>query len=137
MIVQLAHVCIETSDLDKTESFYSLLGAKRQFDFKNKQGELVGFYMSFGNNSYIEIIKVSTARKEGNIRHFALEVADVDALYTLLKNNGIEATERELGGDETLMVTSHDPNGNFIEFHQYTEKSFQHHGGVCIVDYNP
>lgn len=137
MIVQLAHVCIETDNLELTESFYLALGAKRQFDFRNHQDSLVGFYLSLGKNTYIEIIKVATPRNEGNIRHFALEVENVEETYQLLKDRGIEVSEAELGGDETRMVTCHDPNGNFIEFHQYTAKSYQHHGGVCKVDYQP
>lgn len=137
MVVQLAHVCIETDDLDKTEAFYASLGVNRQFEFRNKQDELVGFYLSFGNNSYIEVIKVNNPREEGNIRHFSIEVEDVDATRELLTGKGVEVTDKELGGDQTLMVTCHDPNGNFIEFHQYTDKSFQHHGGVCKVDYTP
>lgn len=34
MIVGLAHVCIETADLEATENFYALLGAKRQFELE-------------------------------------------------------------------------------------------------------
>ncbi len=137
MVVRLAHVCIETNDFGPTEEFYDYLGIIRQFEFRIKQYELVGVYLSIGETTYIEIIKVKEPKSEGNMRHFALQVEDVDATRSLLLSKGIEVTEKELGIDHTWMVTSHDPNGNFIEFHQYTDKSMQQQGGVCEIDYTP
>ena len=137
MVVRLAHVCIETDDFDPCEEFYGYLGINRQFEFRNKQNELVGVYLSIGETTYIEIIKVKNPLSKGNMRHFALQVEDVEATRELLMSRGIEVTEKELGIDHTLMVTCHDPNGNFIEFHQYTNKSMQQQGGVCEIDYTP
>jgi len=137
MIVRLAHVCIETKDLDATESFYSALGARRQFEFRNKQGVLVGMYLYFGERSFIEVIKVSKVREEGAVRHFALEVDDVDTVYEVLREQGVEVSPAKLESDHTLMVTCCDPNGIFIELQQYTANSMQKVGGVCEVDYQP
>jgi catechol 2,3-dioxygenase-like lactoylglutathione lyase family enzyme len=137
MVVRLAHVCIETADFGPTEEFYSYLGINRQFEFRNKQNELVGVYLTIGETTYIEIIKVKHPKSEGNMRHFALQVEDVDATRELLMSKDVKVTEKELGIDHTLMVTCHDPNDNFIEFHQYTDKSMQQHGGVCEIDYTP
>lgn len=137
MIVRLAHVCIETNDLEATENFYTALGATRQFEFRNKQNALVGMYLYFGENSFIEVIKVSEVRQEGVVRHFALEVEDVNAVYQALTEHGVEATPANLESDHTLMVTCHDPNGIFIELQQYTAKSMQKVGGVCEIDYEP
>jgi len=137
MVIRLAHVCIETDDFGPTEEFYGSLGIHRRFEFRNRQNELVGVYLSAGETSYIEIIKVRHPKSEGNMRHFALQVEDVEETRALLMSKGVEVTEKELGIDHTLMVTCHDPNGNFIEFHQYTDKSMQQHGGVCEIDYTP
>lgn len=137
MVVRLAHVCIETDDFKPTEEFYGYLGINRQFEFRNKQNELVGVYLSIGEDTFIEIIKVKEPKSEGNMRHFALQVEDVDETRDLLLSKGVEVTEKILGIDHTLMVTCRDPDGNFIEFHQYTEKSMQQHGGVCEIDYTP
>ena len=35
------------------------------------------------------------------------------------------------------MVTCRDPNGVFIELHQYDHRSMQQHGGTCVIDYVP
>jgi len=137
MIVRLAHVCIESDDLAATESFYKQLGIERKFEFRNKQNELIGMYLDFGNDTYFEIIKVREPRKEGIIRHFAIEVENVEEVRQTLLNQGVDVSEKMLGVDHTWMVTCHDPNGIFIEFHEYTKDSLQKTGGSCEIDYRP
>ena len=137
MRTNLAHVCIEASDLAATEAFYRVLGLERRFEFKNLQGELVGFYLAFGNNTFIEVIKTSKPKPAGIIKHFAIEVDDIDATYAQLKMHHIDVTEKELAKDNQWMVTCTDPNGIFIELQQYTPQSMQLVGGVCEVDYRP
>ena len=137
MIVRLAHVCIESSDLEATEQFYTALGLKRQFEFRNKQDELIGMYLAFGEMTFLEIIKVRQVRAEGAVRHFAIEVDDVQAIHSALQSQNIPINPCELGEDKTWMVTCTDPNGVFIEFHQYTQQSMQRVGGTCVLDYQP
>ncbi len=137
MAIKLAHVCIETEDLAKTEQFYSLLGLRRQFDFRNKSGELVGYYLAFDNSSYIEVIKVLPAKANGNIAHFAIETDDIDELSKTITQAGIDVSDKELGGDKCWLIKLRDPNGIFIECHEYTAQSFQRVGGTCTVDYQP
>ena len=86
MGVRLAHVCFESDDLDKTEAFYNILGIERRFEFRNLQDELVGYYLAFDNQTYIEVIKTARLAKPGLIRHFAIEVDNVDDVYDALKS---------------------------------------------------
>ena len=137
MITGLAHVCIESRDLEATEIFYRVLGLERQFDFRNKNNELVGFYLAFANRTFIEVIKNTKAGGDGIIRHFAMEVDDVNEAYSKLSDAGYAVTEKELAGDRNWMITCHDPNGIFIELQQYTAESMQLVGGICEVDYEP
>ena len=137
MQTKLAHVCIESHDLAATEAFYGALGLKRRFIFHNLQGELVGFYLAFDNNTFIEVVKTSKPKPAGIIKHFAIEVDDIDATYSQLKKHGIDVTEKELAKDHQWMVTCTDPSGIFIELQQYTPRSMQLVGGVCEVDYQP
>ena len=137
MLVRLAHVCIETTDLEATETFYRQLGAQRRFEFRNLDEMLIGMYMDFGQDSYIELVLVAEPRVEGSINHFALQVEDIDRAREQLQNAGIETSEKELGVDQTWMITCRDPNGVYIELHQYTEQSLQHRGGTCHIDYHP
>ena len=137
MLVRLAHVCIETPDLEATEAFYQLLGAQRRFEFRNPQDQLIGMYMYFGQDSYIELVRVAQPRQEGAINHFALQVSDIDAAHDLLQQANVQVSDKELGVDHTWMVTCRDPNGVYIELHQYTDDSMQHRGGTCYIDYTP
>ncbi len=137
MRAHLAHVCFETDDLEATEAFYNILGIKRRFEFRNLQNELVGYYLAFDNQTFIEVIKTGKLAKPGLIRHFAIEVDSVDDAYQQLTNNGIEVTEKKFAGDQNWMITCHDPNGIFIELQEYTNESMPKVGGRCQVDYCP
>jgi glyoxylase I family protein len=136
-VIKLAHVCIESADLDATERFYACLGLRRQFDFRNPAGLLVGYYLRFDDETFLEVIRVEGVRAEGAVRHFAIESDDVEGLRGRLLAAGFEAGKKRLGGDHTWMVTCRDPSGVFIELHQYDARSMQRHGGVCVVDYVP
>ena len=134
---KLAHVCIESADLEATERFYACLGLRRQFEFRNPSGLLIGYYLKFDNETFIEVIRVKRVRPEGAVRHFAIESEDIDALRMGLLAAGFEASDKRLGEDNTWMVTTHDPNGVFIELHEYDTNSMQQQGGVCVIDYEP
>lgn len=135
MKTALAHTCIETENLEATEAFYGLLGLRRQFEFRNLENELVGVYLAFDNQTYLEVIVVGEARSTGCIRHFAIEVDSVAQAHDTLQQAGVDVSAKKLGGDQTWMVTCTDPNGVFIELHEYTAQSMQLKGGVCEVDY--
>lgn len=134
----LAHVCIETGELERTEAFYAVLGLERRYEFRNQHDDLVGFYLAFpGSQTYIEVIKVHEPRATGAVRHFAIEVDDVRAAREALLGAGVETGDAVLERDRTMMITCHDPNGIFIEIQEYTPESMQTQGGVCRVDYVP
>jgi catechol 2,3-dioxygenase-like lactoylglutathione lyase family enzyme len=136
-MIKLAHVCIESADLEATERYYGCLGLRRQFDFRNPAGLLIGYYLKFDDLTFLEVIRVERVRVEGAVRHFAIESDDVEGLRRNLIASGFEASEKRLGEDNTWMVTSRDPNGVFIELHQYDLRSMQQVGGVCVIDYVP
>lgn len=136
-MIRLAHVCIESADLDATERFYGCLGIRRQFEFRNPAGLLIGYYLKFDNQTFLEVIRVEEVRAEGAVRHFAIESDDIEDLRTRLLAAGFHATEKRLGEDHTWMVTCRDPNGVFIELHQYDTRSMQQQGGTCVIDYVP
>jgi catechol 2,3-dioxygenase-like lactoylglutathione lyase family enzyme len=138
LIVRLAHVCVESADLEASEAFYQILGAQRRFDFRNFEDELIGMYLYFGEDSYIELVKISKPKKnEGSLVHFALEVNDLTATLMQLKGRGVKVGKAELGVDHTWVAICHDPSGVMIELHQYTEQSLQKTGGMCRIDYRP
>lgn len=134
MIKQLAHVCIHTQDLDATEAFYrDVLGMEKSFNFE-REGAHFGYYLKAGNNSFIEVFKGNPGAA-GNINHLALEVDDLDAALARIRACGIKANDKVYGKDEAWQSWLTDPNGVRIELHQYTPKSMQQNGGLCVVDW--
>jgi predicted enzyme related to lactoylglutathione lyase len=134
---KLAHICIETQDLEKTEAFYQMLDLRRRFEFRNKEGALVGFYLAFDDETFIEVILSRTARTGGIIKHFAIETDNLDKVRNSLLDGGVDVSEKELAIDFTWMAKCRDPNGIFIELMEYTPESMQRAGGTCEVDYKP
>jgi len=136
-VTRLAHVCIESADLNATERFYGRLGMSRQFDFQNLQGEAIGYYLRFDDESFIEVVRVAEVKPEGRVMHFAIETSDIDGLRDRLLTGGYAASEKTLGADQTWVVTCRDPSGILIELQQYGEHSMQFRGGTCLIDYTP
>src|SRR5579872_2081904 len=131
-MLKLAHVCIESADLEATERFYSCLGLRRQFTFHNPQGLLIGYYLRFDDQTFLEVVRVRQVRGEGGVRHFALETDDLDGLRAKLLGAGFAPEAKRLGEDHTWVVACRDPNGVMIELQQYGPRSMQREGGVCL-----
>ena len=132
MIKQIAHICINTKNLEKTYDFYTkVLGLEKGFEFE-REGELFGYYIKLGNNTFIEIFKGEPG-EVGNINHLAIEVDDLDGLIQKIRSHGIEINDKILGIDQSYQVWITDPNGIRIEFHEYTPESMQLIGGRCVI----
>ena len=136
MITGLAHVCLAAGNLDDTQRFYCEgLGFTKAFDFI-RDGKVVGFYLKVSDMTYVEVFLQDDIRPDGAcpIRHFCLEVQDIDAVANHLKANGYDVTEKKLGADRSWQAWTTDPAGVRIEFHQYTEESCQTTGQNCVLD---
>jgi glyoxylase I family protein len=134
MIKQLAHVCIYSTDLDATTRFYCEgLELERGFEFV-RNGDLFGYYINLGENTFIEVFKGEPGT-EGNIKHIAIEVDDMDQIITRLREYGYEVGDKSLEADHSWQAWTTDPNGVKIEFHEYTDDSLQLTGGTCLVDW--
>ena len=135
MITGFAHVCLAAADLEATERFYSDgLGFQKVFDFV-RDGDVVGFYVKVTDGTYIEVFRQDDIRPDGScpIRHFCLEVADIDEVSAHLKSSGYDVTDKKLGADHSWQAWTADPSGVRIEFHQYTEDSCQKTGQTCVL----
>ncbi len=137
MITQIAHVCIGAKDLQESEHFYcKVLGLSKKFDFR-KAGELFGFYLDVGNNTFIEVFPetAEVAVEKTIIRHLCLEVDDLAALIVRVKEHDWEISEKKMGADHSWQAWITDPSGVKIEFHQYTPESLQILGTTCEVNW--
>jgi glyoxylase I family protein len=128
MITGLAHVCFTVRDLDESIAFYrDKLGLTPAFDFVNDRGERFGIYLHVGGRSFIELFQgeVGEATPAQSYRHLCLEVDDIEATAAALREQGIEVSRVEMGGDQSWQAWLTDPDGNRIELHCYTPQSKQ------------
>jgi len=138
-IKQVAHACIFAHDLEKTERFYrDVLGLDVAFRFQRGE-EPVGFYLDLGGRTFIEVFKKAESRftEADQINHICLETEDLDGLLAHVREQGVEITDKKLGGDGTWQSWATDPNGVKLEIFQYTAESMQFgaRGAVCQVNW--
>jgi lactoylglutathione lyase/glyoxylase I family protein len=137
MIKALAHLCIFSSDLERSRAFYcDALGLEKHFDF-HKDGKLFGFYLRIVPGQFIEIFPADVAVeiRRQRIHHFCLEVENLDALRDRLLACGVAVTPKKLGCDQSWQCWCKDPDGTDVEFQQYTAKSSQFTKADCVVNW--
>jgi lactoylglutathione lyase len=128
-IGSVAHVCIKTRDLKRTDDFYcGALEMKKLFNF-TRQGQVIGCYIQAPNNTFIEVFLAGEAESipdtQRALHHFCLETDSIKALRQRLVGHGYAPKEIIMGADHALQFWVQDPNGLKIEFQQYTERSSQ------------
>ncbi len=137
MIKQLAHINIGSYDLATSEHFYcDILGMEKTFEFI-KNGELFGFYVGAGNTTFIEVF-IEEGELGGTpaiMRHLCLEVQDLDATISQIREKGWEISDKTFGCDKSWQAWITDPSGVQIELMQYTKESSQFTGKPCEVDW--
>ncbi|MFC1582782.1 VOC family protein [Planctomycetota bacterium] len=128
MIKGLAHICYTVEDLDRAIAFYAgVLGMKEAFDFLKEDGTRYGVYLGMGGRQFIELFEGTATASEGtpSYKHLCLEVEDIETAVVALREAGIEASDPELGSDQSWQSWITDPDGNRIELHAYTPDSRQ------------
>ena len=136
MFTRLAHVCIGATDLAAAERFYvDQLGMEKAFDFI-RAGERIGFYVKVGETTFIEIFAESAAPNYERpiIKHFCLEVADIDRTIAALTARGVAVEPKKMGADNNWQAWLTDPSGVRIELMQYSANSTQFTGEPVLLD---
>lgn len=136
MFTRLAHVCIGATDLAASERFYvEGLGMEKALDFI-RAGERFGFYVKAGETTFIEIFAEGAAPnyEQPIMKHFCLEVADIDQTIAALTARGIAVEPKKMGADNNWQAWLTDPGGVRIELMQYSENSTQFTGQPVILD---
>ena len=136
MSLSIAHICIKTPALEKTEQFYTAaLGLLKVFDF-TKEGKRVGCYLKVTEGQYLEVFEEPVPQSRPSfMAHLCLETDDIDDMIKQLNDFGVETTPKKKGCDHTYQTWFKDPNGIDIELHQYTDKSTQRTGQDVEIDW--
>ncbi|MBN2527198.1 MAG: VOC family protein [Deltaproteobacteria bacterium] len=135
MYLSLAHICIQTNDLEATSNFYcKVLGMTRVFNFL-KGGEVTGFYLRMSEGNFIEVILEENAPlgPGGAYRHISFESRDLDSCHQKVLASGAPVSDIKFGPDRTYCFICKDPNDVEIEILQYTGGSCQINGTDCVA----
>ena len=128
MITGLAHACFTVSNLERALAFYrDGLGLKEAFDFIDDAGRRFGIYLHLGGRNFIELFEgqLDERAEKQSYKHICLEVDDINTTVDALRQAGIEVSDPKLGKDQSWQAWITDPDGNRIELHAYTSKSWQ------------
>lgn len=133
----IAHVSFKVSNMKKTLDFYcGVMKFKQKFELNDTDGKPWIVYIEVAKKQYVELFYDYNNMKSENsfskmgekigYMHLSLEVTGINDLYDYLKTKDVKIlTPVKLGSDNTYQFWIEDPDGNPIEFHEYTDKSFQ------------
>jgi catechol 2,3-dioxygenase-like lactoylglutathione lyase family enzyme len=138
-IKSLAHVCLNTTDLDATADFYcGALGLKRIFDF-TRNGKVIGFYLKAGNTTFVEAFlhgEIQPIERNRHVlSHLCLETDDIKALHASLIARGLKPGPVTMAADNALQFWMEDPSGMAVEFQEYSADSSQLTGRAVEVNW--
>lgn len=130
----IAHASYKTSDMERALKFYcDGLGFKEKFNLNDKQGRPWLIYLEIVTGQFVELFydyDGCQAEQKGDDKigylHLSIEVNDIRQMKEDLMNKGI-ALDSDIGmeADHTYQLWVTDPDGNRIEFMEYTEESLQ------------
>ena len=110
----LHHVQVNVTDVEEAAAFYVALGMTRRAD--RPDFGIDGVWLNTGHQQ-LHLLAAGTPSDLG--QHFALEVDDLDAVITALRERGIAVGEPGVLGPGLPRQTSlHDPAGNRVELRE-------------------
>ncbi len=132
MINGVAHVAINVTDMEKSLEFYcNKLGFKKAFEiFDDKENPWI-VYVKICDNTFIELFYNGVKDREEaysndvcSYHHFCIASGDIDTLAkNLYDKNIIKEPKAGLGQDLNKNIWIHDPDGNAVEFVEYSKQS--------------
>lgn len=131
MITGLTHAAVKVMDINRAINFYSgLLGLPEQFRLSGDDGNPWLVYLKVAEGQFIELFPGANGAhapsETAGVVHICLQVDDIHATYSELTSKGLVANgEPIMGADGSWQFWTADPDGNPIEFHQFTPDSLQ------------
>lgn len=132
MIKSIAHNALKVTDMERSLDFYcNTIGLEKAFDISDDNGKPWIVYLKICKNAFIELFYDGVKDhdpaydfKNIGYHHFCISVGDIQNLADrLYEKNIIESPKPSLGKDQNLSLWINDPDGNAVEFVQYTPES--------------
>lgn len=134
MITGLTHAAVKVTDIDRSLDFYiNILGLSEQFRIPRPDGPPWLVYLKVAEGQFIELFPGANAPhsspESAAVVHICLQVDDIHQTYRELTDRGLQTRgEPTMGADNSWQFWTSDPDGNPIEFHQFTPDSMQLNG---------
>lgn len=133
MIKALTHVAIRVTDIEKALAFYcGVLGFQEQFRLPAEGGPPWLVYVKIADGQFIELFPGAAGpheeRSGAGPSHLCLEVEDIHTAFAELTGRGMAPRDGRgphYAADNAWQFWTTDPDGNPIEFHQFTDESMQ------------
>ena len=132
MITAIAHTAVKVTNMEATLNFYcNQIGFTKAFELADDQGNPWIVYLKICKGSFIELFYDGVKDQEHayaadtiGYHHWCVSVGDIDAMARRLFDNGlIPEAKPKLGRDGNRNLWIHDPDGNAVEFVQYSPDS--------------
>ena len=147
-VSSLAHIALHVTDMEESLRFYKeCLGLHQIFELKNDNNKDWLIYLKICDYQFIELFYGAKQKRvipwpvDGQeitpeqsevidheiCTHFCLQVKDIFEMAQRIKDFGykIVLIEPTKGKDNNYECFTQDPDGNLIEFMQYTEDALQ------------
>lgn len=123
LVTGIQHLGIPTKDVEKTVGFYKSLGFTVEWSADTKEFNVVFLRLK---DIVIETYKAEACGKTGAVDHIAINVTDVDSIFSDLKSSGYKLLDCEVNFLPFLkkgvkFFTIEGPNAEKIEFNQILE----------------
>ena len=129
MISDLGHAAFAAYDVEKTLSFYRLLGVEEAFRLHHDDGSLMLVYLHVAGDRFIEVFPGGPEpgpERVQSFMHVCLLTGDLERVVEHLRGEGVEIDREPVEGlDGNLQAWVRDPDGNAIELMQLVEDSPQ------------
>lgn len=132
MVKQIAHMALEISNLEKSVAFYcGALGLEYKFDGRDENGVIRMVYLQVCEGVFIEMFPSGIHKAERKdyligYHHLCFEVDDIQKSAEEIQAKGYTLSHPvQKGSDNSWQFWVNDPDGNPIEFMQYTKESKQ------------
>ena len=124
-LVAINHVGLMTDDLEKTAKFYrDTFGLTEGIPLRdNPQGPAVLHFLQFSSETFLELQRADARRPAGTFDHIALEVNDMAAAISALRQRGLKVEDRREGRTLSGLSNVYGPHGERIELIDIGPKS--------------
>ena len=125
-IIGIANVTFKVQNLDKARAYYKeILGLPEAFDIKGRSGNVTSAWFKFNDDQYVEIVPTWKPGELNREERVVFQSTDLNRLHAMYESRGLMPTAIVKGPDGNPVFRVASPEGNNLDFIQYTAGSEQ------------